>query len=519
VSLGDDHRPVTGLNTRAALEAAVQKWAPLALCHRIAKSSDVPQESILRGELVLERDEQMLKALTALPQLVLTDFGADDLLAEVTAEKLGYECWRSMAKLRSLGKGALLVVTGHEREPIKEVRTSELDYLIRTYDHRTERNQLGVTATATVFGGHGKLPEEGTIVLPQYNVGRLTFKDLGYLFERFLKMPIRTFSTGFDGPNFIWSTFDLGAYYDAHKPLREPFKKTHGVSLESVLGVIAALSWSLVMSWSKNRDFFWQSWQRAYEGPLLLESVEEDLRTALPSILPHLGLPFNTAEISVHDAVEFLTLREEKREGIEVGYPGPHYVFLPYGPDRFFIDYAYIWLRLYHLFHGLLLADQNFKGDALEACTRRAGSPLPRGQLKGNDGTSREIDAAFGVEDVLVIAECRAVARSIAVERGDPRALEKRQSVVDKALEDIDDKAWWLAAQPVGKNYDVSAYRVILPVGITPFREYIPSREQHYWIAPWLPRVLSPDELHAQLDNGAIAKLAATCPNSIQIRK
>jgi hypothetical protein len=103
VPIGEDPRPATVLHTRAALEAAVQKWAPLALCHRIAKSSDVPPHSILRGELVTERDEQMLKTLRAFPQLALTDFGREDLLTVVAAEKLGYECWRSMANLRSLG--------------------------------------------------------------------------------------------------------------------------------------------------------------------------------------------------------------------------------------------------------------------------------------------------------------------------------------------------------------------------------------------------------------------------------
>jgi hypothetical protein len=498
VPIGEYTHPKTVSHTRAALEAAVQKSAPLALCHRIAKSSDVPPEAILRGELVSQRDEQVLESMTVAPQLVLTDFGPEDLLAAAEVEKLGYECWRSMAKLRSLGKGASLVVTGREREPIQEYRTNELDYLIRNYDHRVERNLFNATATATVFGDYSRTPKEGTILLPHYNTHRLTFKKLGDLFERFLKMPFHAFSAQFNGPNFVWSTIDLGAYYDADRPLSEPFRATHGVSLESVLGVIAAISLSVVTSWDKDPGFFWHSWQRAYEGPRPLAQIEEDLRAALPSCITQLGLTFKPAEISVRGAVEFLTLREEKREGIGVGYSGPHYVFLPYGPDRFFIDYAYIWLRLYHLFHGVKLEDQNFKGDALESYTRRAGSPLPKGRLKGRDETSREIDAAFGLGDVLVIAECRAVARSIAVERGDSKALEIRQSVVEKALEDIDDKAQWLAAHPVGRNYDVSAYRIILPVGVTPFQEYIPSRDPPYWLSSWLPRVLSPDELLAK---------------------
>jgi hypothetical protein len=486
-AIGEDSRPETVLTIRAALEAAVQKWAAFSLCHRIAMSSDVAPNAILRGELVRERDEQLLEALATLPQLALTDFGPEDLLAVAAAEKLGYECWWSMAKLRSLGKGASLDVTGRECEPVREERTNELDFLIRNYDRRLEENKLTATATATVFGDHAGAARKGTIFLPQYNTRKLTFDDFRDLFETCLKMPFRAICSGFEGPNFVWLPFDLGAYYHAHRPLSKPFQATHGVSLESVLGVIGAVSGAAVLSWDKNPGYFWRCWQRAYEGPFRLLEFEEKLQSALPSLLAQLELPFGPEEISVREAVEFLTLREEKREDIDVSYPGPHFVFLPCGPDRFFVDYANILDRLYHLFHGVVMSDQNFKGDALEAFTRRAGSPLPSGQLRAKDGTSREIDAAFGIKDVLVIAECRAVARSIAVARGDPRALEKRRSVVDNALQDIDDKASWLAARPVGRNYDVGAFRTILPIGVTPFREYIPSQDTHYWISPWLP--------------------------------
>src|SRR5262249_45393480 len=125
---------------------------------------------------------------------------------------------------------------------------------------------------------------------------------------------------------------------------------------------------------------------------------------------------------------------------IDVGYPGPHSVFLPCGQDYKFIDYAHLWRRLYHLFHQVTPSDQNFKGEALEIFTRGERSVLPSGELKAVDSTSRQIDAAFGIGELLVIAECRAVARSIAFDRGDPVALEKRRQVIETALNDIDEK-------------------------------------------------------------------------------
>src|SRR5262249_1736408 len=151
------------------------------------------------------------------------------------------------------------------------------------------------------------------------------------------------------------------------------------------------------------------------EGPCRLPKYEEAIQTALHSAIAQLGLPFDPAGISVREAVEFLTLRAEKRDGIGIGYPGPHHVFLPCGEDRGFVDSAHLFRRLVPLFHGVSLSDQNFKGEALEVLTRRGRSVLPSGELKGADGTSRQIDAAFGIGELLVIAECRVVARSIAV--------------------------------------------------------------------------------------------------------
>jgi hypothetical protein len=57
---------------------------------------------------------------------------------------------------------------------------------------------------------------------------------------------------------------------------------------------------------------------------------------------------------------------------------------------------------------------------------------------------------ALEVEEVLALAECRAVARSIAVERRARNELEEQRSVDEKALQIIDDKARRLATRPVG---------------------------------------------------------------------
>jgi hypothetical protein len=76
MAIGEQTQPVTVLLTRAALEAAVQRWAATKPCGRVAASTDVPPEAILKGYLVEQRDDEMLKLLADRPQLVLTDLKA-----------------------------------------------------------------------------------------------------------------------------------------------------------------------------------------------------------------------------------------------------------------------------------------------------------------------------------------------------------------------------------------------------------------------------------------------------------
>jgi hypothetical protein len=513
--IGRDTSPTTVLLTRAALEAAVQKWASFALCGRVAHSDRVPPSAILKGFLIATRDEQTLAFLRAQPQLVLTDFGAPEYLAALETEKLGYEVWRSMALLRILGKGAQLEV-GDAEELVHDNRSDELDTLVRHYDQRGGGLPTA-TATGTVFEHAFQERSAGVVVLPHYNVEGITFAQLRPLFQRFLGRPLGT-PGGQGGPNFVWLPFNLRTFYEAHQPFSAAFRETHGVALESVLAVIGTICRELFLAWLEQPErHLLRLWQRAYDGPLRLAEYEETIRVNVPLALAALQLPFDPASLDVRAGVEFLTLREDRRQDIGISYSGPHYVFLPAGEERVFADYAYLWLRLYHLFHGVSVPDQNFKGDALERSVHRGESVLPTGELKGCDGTRRQVDAAFALDDILVIAECRAVTRSIAVDRGDLQALEKRKQVIEKALNDIDEKARWLASHREGTNYDVTPYRLILPVGITPFTEFISSLASRFWISDTLPRVLTPAELAAALDDGSMTAAAPASPNAVRL--
>ena len=115
----------------------------------------------------------------------------------------------------------------------------------------------------------------------------------------------------------------------------------------------------------------------------------------------------------------------------------------------------------------------------------------------------------------ILIVECKANARSIAYERGDLAALQFRRRAFEEALRQVDDKATWLSAHPKGANYDITEFEAILPVVVTPFKEFMHSLDTRYWIKPKLPRVLMPHELTELLADPDVESIARKSASAV----
>ena len=183
---------------------------------------------------------------------------------------------------------------------------------------------------------------------------------------------------------------------------------------------------------------------------------------------------------------------------MDLGYAGPHAILLPLG-EKWLVDFAWILRRLNDLFYGLSISDNNFKGDALEKAVRTEVGPIPHTELKASDGSSKQIDASFAVGNRLFIAECRVKAQSIAFARGDIDSIRQRNQFVENILADADDKAKWLTKNPIGRNYRVDQFSEIVPLGVSAEVEFIPGMNGWFWLRQGVPRVLTPDELKAEL--------------------
>jgi hypothetical protein len=357
---------------------------------------------------------------------------------------------------------------------------------------------MEASATGTVIAND---QPRGFLLVPSYNVREVP-SDQYFRLARAFAGPLRMADGGTF--NFLWTPFDVRAFARAHAPYSQGFQEAHGVPLMAALAVIAALLLRVMYLWREGQERVIRYIQRAYEGPYTWEYIVEETSTFLQSGLKWLNVT-GVEKTDVERTLRLLTLPPD-RTPIDLLLGGPPALILPVAENRFFLDYAWLYETFYTMFYGITLTNENFKGDALEEAVRREGAPLTHKRLKAVDGQQRQIDAAFAVGGTLVIAECRAFGRSLAVDRGDPKAIRYRTTRVDAALSAVDEKARWLRERPIGRNYDISRFDRIVPMAVTPFVEFIPSLDRWYWLAPELPRVLTPAELAEALDEGTLGE-------------
>ena len=500
--IGENTEPATVLHVRAAFEAAIQKHASIIPQDDIAMSGTTPIQEVLSGllmnpEFEIERNNLQ----NSPPQLVLLKFDVGDLRELYVVEELAYEIWRSAALLRILGKGAPLIVS-RSGNYATDGRTVELHRLVTNFDKRLmNAHERSAASTGAVFDSHQSGDLSGILPLPQYNVLRDAAPHL-----RQIAKAISGHELSFAGePNFVWSYFDMRGFYLTHLPLAAAFRDKFGVSLEAVLTVVICLCFRMVAFWSDKKDpKIVRYWQRAYDGPFPPGSLLDEVKAHLVNASKVLTIDASVIkEEELLAAIKFWTLEQEKQDDIDLLVSGPHEMVIPVVNDQMIVDLAWTYWRLNRLFHGVWISDQNYKGEALEKALRNKGSVLPHGECRSADGTAVQIDGAFAIGKHLVIVECKAVGWALGCERGDPTSIRYRNDkVVGRILREVDDKAAWLARHPIGTNYDISGFADIIPIGISPFVEYIPSIAPYFWVFQDLPRVMTLEELRHCLEKG-----------------
>jgi len=510
--IGKNTKPGVVGETRAALEVAIQKYANFELCNRVGLTGHIPLNMVLGGLLMGAEFEIERGTLKNNQQLVLTNFTLQELREFYELEKLVYELWRSTAMLRIIGKGASIFI-GDMEDIVIDTRSDKLNRLVESYDNRNFGwDYWLLSIKGTVLDNFDMwFAKGGIIFLPTYNLTYLPIDMFNPAFESLgFKM------TNHVTFNFLWFPFNLRKYRDTHLPFADAFKAKYDVELDAVLVVVAALCERVFTSWVATKgNSLIRYWQRAYDGPYSRKYIRKEISNFLSAAITLLNLKAGDVNSqSLSKGIKFWELELSKRSTIDLAYSGPHCIFLPFGRNRLFIDYTWIFRRLYNLFVGLNIPDQNFKSHALESLIRGKGSKLPAQACKSNDGKKKQIDAAFCVGNRLIIVECKSVGKSIGFDRGNLEAIRYRSEMIEKALKEVDEKAKWLVEHPVGTNYNISNFAEILSLVVTPFVEYIPSLRSYYWLTEELPRVLTPGELMSALEDGTLARVTRNIINT-----
>jgi hypothetical protein len=236
---------------------------------------------------------------------------------------------------------------------------------------------------------------------------------------------------------------------------------------------------------------------RGYEGPILKVDLFSELCFFLPSV--NQGLKTDISEKELHKAFDFLQKKESHT--ITLGNAESLRMVLPAGEDRYYLDYSLITDILDDMFIGIPLNKHNFRGEVLERAVKRGISYLPTTPCRSINKSQKQIDYSIRKGNLLIIAECKVVAMSKGFYNGDFRSYHYRnKAVIERGLNEVDDKAIWLRHNPVGTNYNLNGIAYILPVVISPFVEFIPSIERQYWISENCPRVVTIEEFNRLCD-------------------
>ncbi len=487
---------------RATLDAAIQKYGQAELCNRVNYSTRISVAEILGGMLQSSQFKLERDIVTSSEQLVLTDFGVNELEDYLYAEHLAYEIWSITAHLRSVAKGATVVVS-HDPLIVDSTWSPLLRKSLNSYDSRClEYSSPSVFAKGVVFFNPDKVDPEGILPIPSLNAKAKPvddelldeLKEMGYEFE----------GGGFR-PNFIWGPFALRDFLKANKPFWRSFEENNGVRFSLVIATMAALILRAIGFWHK-LDLFFQFWMRAYSGPDTPSFLKKILLKVAPDVAELLNDDsFDPANPDFERGWSFLKWSPLKSKEIDLLYPGPHSMILPCGSDKVFVDYAWLGRRIYDLLYGISIENQTFKGVLLEKAAQKHGTELPVGPCKALDGTSKQIDVAVGFGDLLVIVECKTKERSIGFEKGQIRATKFRYDVLKEFLSDVDKKVYWLTERPVGKNYDLSNYKAAVGIVVTPFVEYVPKGDNWWWLDEEQPRVLGIGEFYSAIQKSSLA--------------
>lgn len=514
--LGNNTDENVVVTVRNYAEQAILKYGSLTYSDDYALSTMVEFDKILGGLLgEYFRDsyskEQIAlyeKYLKKKPQWVLTDFTNVDIQDLYYIEGLSYQYWYISAKMRSLGKGISLEVS--KENDLIENRTKDQDYLITNFDKRNEENgiQLGIvsnvgTYTRSIKGSHHQIILNAFINASLHTAGDLGLKGLPEDFS----------------PNYIPWYINTDSFYKSHIYLSDKFEQEFGFGLLEFLQVAVLLSNIILFSHpsgaSKNTGIsllYYQKFQRGYTiFPSSLIDIKSSILKYASILRKDNRIHESKIESQLDSILEHITLDKNKQKNIGIWSNGPKYILIDIGRG-YLCDISSWHALLRNMFFGLRNYDPTSKkGIEFESTfsdmLKASGFDIELQSKVIHCGRKkREIDVAVRISDNLYLFECRASERPLNFDIGHPSTINRRSNDLKKKVEQSDSLEKFIQENRVGDNYDFSWAQSIDSFVVSPYTEWIWSKDQSLWTkCGKFPRIMSINDVIQYLKNEAKA--------------
>lgn len=489
---------------RKTLEIAFLKYGRKSWGNDMTFGKDAKPEEIMSGIPYKENNDFQPGA----QELYVTKFGLEDFVQLLNVEALAHEFYLSTALLRRVYKGGELYVESPTAFYV--MHDNETEFLIKNYDKRLSKvhfaTMVGIPFDFPSFDPEG-LP---VVFFPQYNIALIEYD----------RLIINQIELGKLGdlpkyiPNFNLVPFDIRTFYESHKPVAPEIGRILGFSYEALMQFLTSLLVRLYLLMKDKPQVEYQMMQRGYTVISDISSFVEDVYEGTRSTRKILNSKVEVSLEEIRDVASYFTYTKTSCENLSLWARGPEELFIPLKSNHYCVNYEAFNNILYSMFHGLGITE-DFKGMALEEFLRKKLSRISgirkwkfHKKLVYSDTEKKEIDYSFVVRDILFVCECRAVGRSVDFERGKRKALEFRKQKLQKALKESDDRVAWLSSHKNGRNYKIpGSVNVICPVVISPFVEYLWSKDSELWLADDVPRILTPEEMEEFIKSGHIEKV------------
>lgn len=451
-----------------------------------------------------------VSALANPPQMVISEFSADDFIDLHLVEGLAYQYWRSSALLRSIGKGCKVIL--NEDGSWAQQDTVEQAFLIASIDLRTAETAWDSSSLGVWFDpkaapiSRPNLPTIDEVMVPVYNTSKIEtgpeyWQGMG------VELPIKART------NYLPGVFNARHFLDSHSFLDEAFTAQHGYSLSQFICVI----WAISNIFNLPPPFFATDHEedmvKAF-GPNLLNTMMRGYRhlefssDRLIEEIEH-RLPVFSADVPITPEgiaaiISELTLTAQHQADIALWSGGPRFLFIPFGLGDVFDLHALPSL-LSNLFVGLSY-NPEVRGPAFEEVFRSAlksrGFTVETGVKKAIVGSPRQLDAGVAIGDELFLFECVSIGRPLDYEIGKPATISERNRRLDKKVTQALSLAEFFRACAVGTNFDFRHIRRFVPFVVSPFEEWIWDVSERMWEEdPRQPRILSASEAIKMLED------------------